>query len=42
MSVTHHDGSFDSGHNHMRPLLIAVAIFAVTVLISLGFTGLPH
>jgi hypothetical protein len=42
MSATHPDKSFDSGENHLKPALIAVAIFAVTVAVTLLFTGLPH
>ena len=42
MSVTHPDPSFDSGHNHLKPFIVAVAIVAVTVVISLAFSGLPH
>ncbi len=42
MSATHPDPSFDTGHNHLKPALIAVLITAVTVVIVLAFTGLPH
>jgi hypothetical protein len=42
MSVTHPDPSFDSGQNHVKPLLIALLIAAVTVAVTLAFTGLPH
>ncbi|HUB16242.1 MAG TPA: hypothetical protein VMB34_30135 [Acetobacteraceae bacterium] len=42
MSVTHPDPSFDSGHNHLKPFLAAVVIIAVTVAVSLVFSGLPH
>jgi len=48
MSVTHPDISlaparqgFATQHQHLAPFLVAVAIFVVTVAISLGFTGLP-
>jgi len=42
MSVTHPDRSFDSGHNHLKPFVVAVIIIAVTVVVSLAFSGLPH
>jgi hypothetical protein len=42
MSVTHPDQSFDTGHNHLKPLLVAVMIIAVTAVIVLALTGLPH
>ena len=42
MSATHHDPSFDSGHDHLRPLLGALAICAVTAAIILSIIGLPH
>ncbi len=42
MSITQPDPSFDSGHNHVKPLMVAVAIFALVVAVSLFFTGLPH
>lgn len=32
----------DSGHDHLRPLVVAVAISAITLLVSLLVTGLPH
>jgi hypothetical protein len=37
-----HASQADSGHNHVRPLVFAVAIAVVTLLVSLAFTGLPH
>lgn len=42
MSVTHHDPSFDSGHNHLKPFIIAVAMFAAVVTVSVLLAGLPH
>lgn len=42
MSVTEPDPSFDTGHNHLKPFIVAVAIFAVSVAVSLFFTGLPR
>jgi len=42
MSATQADPSFDSGQNHLKPLVIAVLIVAVTVAVALAFTGLPH
>ena len=42
MSATHPDKSFDTGENHLMPALIAVLITAVTVVIALAFSGLPH
>ncbi|MGA3399512.1 MAG: hypothetical protein ABSC95_09855 [Acetobacteraceae bacterium] len=42
MSVTHPDPSFDSGQHHLKPMLIAVLITAVTVAIVLACIGLPH
>jgi hypothetical protein len=42
MSATHPDRSFDSGEHHLKPALIAIVIAAVTVVIALAFTGLPH
>ena len=41
MSATHPDPSLDSGEHHLKPALIAILIAAVTVVISLAFTGLP-
>ena len=32
----------DSGHDHVVPFLVAVAIAAVSLVVSLLFTGLPH
>lgn len=42
MSVTQPDPSYDSGHNHVKPFIVAVAIFAAVVAVSLFITGLPH
>ncbi len=42
MSASHPDQSFDSGENHLKPMLIAVLITAVTVTIALALIGLPH
>ena len=42
MSATHPDQSFDSGEHHLKPALIAILIAAVTVILSLAVTGLPH
>jgi hypothetical protein len=49
MSVTHPDAQttpvrrrdFATGHPHLTPFLLAVAIFAVSVIVALAFTGLP-
>ncbi len=32
----------DSGHNQVTPFLVALAIAAVTLVVSLAVTGLPH
>lgn len=32
----------DSGHNHVAPFVVALVIAAVTLAVSLVFTGLPH
>ncbi len=32
----------NSGHNHVAPFVIAVAIAVLTLAVSLVFTGLPH
>ncbi len=32
----------DSGHNHIVPFLLAVALAAAVLAIALAFTGLPH
>ncbi len=42
MSATQPDQSFDSGEHHLTPVLIAILIAAVTVVVALAFTGLPH
>ena len=42
MSVTHHDGSFDSGRNHLKPALVAIIISAAIVAITLALVGLPQ
>ena len=42
MSVTHPDPSFDSGQNHVKPFIVAVALFAAAVAVSLLMAGLPH
>jgi hypothetical protein len=42
MSVTQGDGSFDSGHNHFKPALIAILITAAIVVVTLAISGLPH
>jgi hypothetical protein len=36
------DLSFDSGQNHIKPFVVAVAIFVAVVVVSLLLTGLPH
>ena len=49
MSVTHPHADFSTverhgftaGHPHLAPFLVAVAIFAVSVVVALAFTGLP-
>ena len=41
MSATHPDPSFDSGRNHLKPFLTAMAIFAVGLALCLVFVGLP-
>ena len=41
MSATSSDPSFDSGHHNVVPLLTAIIIAAVSVAITLFFTGLP-
>ena len=41
MSATSPDQSFDSGHHHFLPLLTAIITTAVTLAITLFFTGLP-
>ncbi len=41
MSVTQHDGSFDSGRNHLKPALVAVVLSAVIAALSFAFGGLP-
>lgn len=42
MSVTHNDGSFDSGRNHLVPALIAIAITALISVMTFVLSGLPH
>lgn len=42
MSVTQSDRSSDSGQNQVKPFIVAVAIFAAVVAVSLFFTGPPH
>jgi uncharacterized membrane protein len=42
MSVTHPDGSFDSGHNHLKPALVAIIIMVVITAITLAVVGLPN
>ncbi|HEY1930696.1 MAG TPA: hypothetical protein VGG99_01665 [Acetobacteraceae bacterium] len=42
MSVTHPDRSFDSGEHHLKPALVAIAIFIASVAVTLLFSGLPH
>jgi len=42
MSVTHPDRSYDSGRDHIKPMLLAIVIIVATVAVSLAFTGLPH
>ena len=32
----------DSGHHHVAPLVLAVAIAAATLALSLMLAGLPH
>ena len=32
----------DSGHDHVVPFLVAVALAAAVLAVSLAFTGLPH
>jgi hypothetical protein len=42
MSAAHPDQSLDSGEHHLKPALIAILIAAITMVIALAFTGLPH
>jgi hypothetical protein len=49
MSVTHPSEVFSSsrkellaGHDQLKPFLLAVAIFVVSVAVALSFTGLPQ
>lgn len=32
----------DTGHHHVVPFLIAVALSALVLAVSLALTGLPH
>jgi hypothetical protein len=49
MSVTHPHADFSTvdrhgfatSHPHLAPFLVAVAIFAVSAVVALAFTGLP-
>ena len=42
MSITHPDSNLASGQAQLKPFLVAVAIVAVTVVVSLLISGLPH
>jgi predicted exporter len=42
MSTTQPDLSLDSGANHLKPALIAIAIAAVMTVVTLALTGLPY
>ncbi len=42
MSATHPNEIFESGRNNLKPLIVAIAIFAVGVLATVMITGLPH
>lgn len=42
MSVTEPDHpSFDSGHNHLKPFIVAIVIFVAVVAATLLVAGLP-
>jgi len=42
MSVSQPGRSFDPGQGHIKPFIVAVAIFTAVVAVSLLFIGLPH
>lgn len=42
MSATQPDLSLDSGSNHLKPALVAIAIAVATTIATLVLTGLPH
>ena len=49
MSVTHPSATFGvghkellAGHEQLKPFLLAVAMFVVSVTVALVFTGLPQ
>jgi hypothetical protein len=49
MSVTHPSATFGvghkellAGHEQLKPFLLAVAMFVVSVTVALAFTGLPQ
>jgi hypothetical protein len=41
MSTTHPNDIFETGRNNLKPLLVALAIFAAAVVVSVLITGLP-
>ena len=41
MSTTHPSDIFETGRNHVKPLLTALVIFAGAVLVSIMAIGLP-
>jgi hypothetical protein len=42
MSVTHSDGSFNSGRTHLKPALTAIVITAAIVVLTLALCGPLH
>lgn len=41
MSASYDDGGFDSGRNHVKPALLAVALTAVILVFGIALGGLP-
>jgi hypothetical protein len=42
MSTTQPDLSYDSGHNHIIPAVVAIAISVVAAVIAILLSGMPH
>lgn len=42
MSASSHDGSYDSGRNHLWPAVVAILLSVVFIVGTVYFAGPPH
>jgi hypothetical protein len=41
MSSPNHDGSYDSGRNHLKPALLAIILSAAVTILTILIAGPP-